>query len=486
MYPNNNNDEKRTGQGGQSNYFDQYNANESASSANGVNASQPENHTTYHYTGSQLPYNGEQGYQAPNQNASPYYGSSIGGQPGTSYSSYSPAEPRMKNWNGSYSAGGTVGAAVAKPKKERKGLKITAIVLAFMLFSFGFGYLGSMAGNYTSGAAGAGGGTAPAPVTTTSSSSGESGAETTTQKVAAATANSIVEITTESVTTDSYFRQRITSGAGSGVIVSADGYIATNNHVVSGANKITVTLKNGTQYEATLIGTDPQTDLAVVKIEETGLQPAIFGDSSTLEVGEPAIVIGNPLGQLGGTVTDGIISALDREITIEGQVMTLLQTNAAINPGNSGGGLFNQKGELVGVVNAKSGGENIEGLGFAIPSNIAKPVIDDIIANGYVQGRPQIGISLLDVDDAMTAMMYGLNSTGVYVMGVTEGSSAEQAGIQAGDRIVSVAGKEVTSSADVTSTVSEHQVGDQIEIVISRNGRTGTTTVTLQENKGNS
>ena len=477
MYnPNDNNYyANRNDSGDPSGSFGQYNTNEN------TNQSSEPNNTTYHYTGAELPGAGYTERENPGTPHSNYTA------PGNSYYSYRQPSPEMKNWGASYSnppqTGGRETVAV-KPRKQHKALKITAIALALVLFSFSFGYLGSVVGNRTNGSSALNGGTAPAPVTTTSSSSDDASEATIVQKVAAATANSVVEITTEGVTTDSYFRQRITSGAGSGVIVSADGYIATNNHVVSGANKVTVTLKNGEQHEATIVGTDSQTDLAVVKIDATGLQPAVFGDSSKLEVGEPAIVIGNPLGQLGGSVTNGIISALDREITIEGQVMTLLQTNAAINPGNSGGALFNQKGELVGIVNAKSGGENIEGLGFAIPVNIAKPVIDDIIAHGYVQGRPQLGISLLNVDDAMTAMMYGLNSTGVFIMGVTEGSSAAQAGLKEGDRIISIDGTEVTSTSDVTGIVAEHKVGDSVEITISRNGRTGTATVTLQERKG--
>ena len=391
----------------------------------------------------------------------------------------------------------------SRPKKNgHGGLKALGVAAAFLVFmggSFGFGYWGSQTALRTA-----------ATETTTSSSTGDSSAAedpssvshvlsggsdsaiepyATVQDVAAAVANTVVEITTESVQTDNYFRQHITSGAGSGVIISEDGYIFTNNHVVAGANKITVTMRDGTQYEGTLVGTDSRTDIAVVKVEGSGFQAAKLGDSSTLQVGELAVVIGNPLGQLGGTVTNGIISALDREITIDGETMTLLQTNAAINPGNSGGGLFNASGELVGIVNAKSGGTTssgttIEGLGFAIPIDTAKPVIEDLISYGYVQGRIDIGMTFLDISDPISAMLYGVSDVGVYVTDVTEGSNADQTGIRIGDRIVALDGQNVSSTEDITNILNQHSVGDEISVVVSRNGRQGSGTIILEEYKG--
>lgn len=393
--------------------------------------------------------------------------------------------PEMKNWNYSYH---TTAKAAVKEKKDRRALKFAACALAILLIAMGGGYLGSVIGNQTNGITGASNNGGSTLVQT---SNGYDQQEATmVEQVAAATANSVVEITTESVTTGNYFQQQIVSGAGSGVIISADGYIVTNNHVIADASRITVTLRDGSQYEATLVGTDPKTDIAVIKVDATGLSPAVMGTSGDLNVGEPAIVIGNPLGQLGGTVTNGIISALDRQITLDGQVMTLLQTNAAINPGNSGGGLFNQNGELVGIVNAKSGnttGENvsIEGLGFAIPIDIAKPVIEDLMQYGYVQGRIDLGMTLIDIDDAMTAMMYRLDSTGVYVLQVTDGSNAQQAGIQSGDRIVTVNGTEVSTESEINAILDDLQVGDQITIELERSGRMGVTSFTLQEQTGN-
>ena len=390
--------------------------------------------------------------------------------------------PYMPNWT---YGGAQPPQKPKKPKKPHKALKFAAGFLAVVMVSFGSGYLGSTLGG---GAASSGNSamtekTVSAPVINTSSSS-QTGEESVVEKVAAATANSVVEITTEGVQTDEFYRQQIVSGAGSGVVISADGYIVTNNHVIENANKITVTMRDGTQYDATLVGTDKKTDIAVIKVKASGLQTAVFGDSSTLKIGEDAIAIGNPLGQLGGTVTNGIISALDREITIDGQAMTLLQTNAAINPGNSGGGLFNEKGELVGIVNAKSGGTNVEGLGFAIPVNTAKPVIDDLIQYGYVQGRIALGFSTVDINDAITAMYYQVSSTGVYISEVEQGSNAESAGFRSGDRIVSIDGTQISSSADITKLVDGHKAGDKVTITVSRGNRQGQATLTLEEYKG--
>lgn len=302
--------------------------------------------------------------------------------------------------------------------------------------------------------------------------------------VATMTSPSVVEITTESVTTDRYMQQYVQTGAGSGVIISADGYIVTNNHVIDGAGKITVTTKDGTAYEAKLIGTDSETDVALLKVEASGLQPVVMGNSSDLQVGDTAVVIGNPLGQLGGTVTSGIISALDRDITLNGNSMSLLQTNAAINPGNSGGGLFNDKGELVGIVVAKSGGTTsdgttIEGLGFAIPIDNVKKVIEELSTNGYVTGRPSLGVNLVDITNEQTAMMYRVNQLGVYVLKSTN----EANNLQSGDCIVSVDGTAVSSADEVKSIIQSHAAGDTLSIVIIRDGKTMTVEATLQESK---
>lgn len=263
------------------------------------------------------------------------------------------------------------------------------------------------------------------------------GSEMSVEQVAALNQQSVVEIKTEKVTNSSFLQQYVQTGAGSGVIISEDGYLITNNHVIDGASTIQVRTSDGTTYDAVLVGTDSKTDVAVLKINASGLTPVTFGDSDNLNVGETAVAIGNPLGELGGTVTNGIISAKDRSITLDNQQMTLLQTNAAINPGNSGGGLFNSRGELIGMVVAKSSGSDVEGLGFAIPSNLVSKIAQELIANGYVTGRPAMGVTVLSIENAQTAMQYGVNSLGVYITDVESGSSAEKAGLQAGDRIIS-------------------------------------------------
>lgn len=291
--------------------------------------------------------------------------------------------------------------------------------------------------------------------------------------------DSVVEIKTESVSNNEYFQQAVQSGAGSGVILSKDGYIVTNNHVIDGASKITVTTKDGKSYDAKLIGTDSSTDLAVIKIEATSLKPAVMGSSSKLEVGDTAVAIGNPLGELGGTVTSGIISALDREVTIDNQTMQLLQTNAAINPGNSGGGLFNDQGELIGIVNAKSSGSNIEGLGFAIPIDHAKDVITNLIENGYVKGRASLGVTL--TLGTSNNPFSSDTSTQVYIAKVEDGKAADKAGLQAGDQILKVDDKDVENISDVKTVVNSHKAGETMKITVLRERSTKTFTVTLGE-----
>lgn len=197
--------------------------------------------------------------------------------------------------------------------------------------------------------------------------------------VAKNASKSVVEIRTESVMRDNYFGNYTSEGAGSGVIASEDGYIITNYHVIEGAKKITVTLPNGKQYEARFVNGSEQDDIALLKIDAEDLDAVRFGDSDNLLVGEKVLAIGNPLGELGGSVTQGIISSTSRDIQVEGKMMQLLQTDAAINPGNSGGGLFNMNGELIGIVTAKKGGTNVEGLGFAIPSTHVRDLVDKMI-----------------------------------------------------------------------------------------------------------
>ncbi len=282
---------------------------------------------------------------------------------------------------------------------------------------------------------------------------------------------SVVEIVTE-VVSEGYFNQSyVGTGAGSGVIISEDGYIVTNHHVIEGASGITVKTIDGVSHEAKLIGTDSETDLAVLKINADGLTAATIGSSSDLTIGDYVMAIGNPLGELGGTVTDGIVSALSREITIEDETMTLLQTTAAINPGNSGGGLFNENGELIAVVNAKSSGVEIEGIGFAIPIDIAMDVIEDLMDVGYVQGRFTLGVGLIEINDEDTAMMYRVSELGVYIQNITQGGNAHIAGLQVGDRIVEFNDKEITTNDELLAEIENLEANDTVDVIVERNGQ---------------
>ena len=217
-----------------------------------------------------------------------------------------------------------------------------------------------------------------------------------------------------------------TTGSGSGIIIREDGYIITNQHVIEGATSVTVILSNNEEYEASIVGEDEKTDLAVIKINANNLTAAELGKSSDLEVGEKAVAIGNPLGQeFAGSVTEGVISALNRTMSVEGRQYTLIQTDAAINPGNSGGALVNSRGQVIGINSVKISSSELEGLGFAIPIDDAMDVIGELMQYGYVKGRPSIGIATREIT-ALTARRYGLME-GVYIAQVSEGSGAEKA-----------------------------------------------------------
>ena len=335
-----------------------------------------------------------------------------------------------------------------------------------------------------------------APSSTADSASGSdssitaassSGSSLTTEQVADLVSPSVVVITTEQVVYSQwswYGQNQVESGAGSGVIISSDGYILTCAHVVDGASTITVTIGDK-DYTATLVGEDTTSDIAVIKIDADGLTPATVGNSDSLKVGQSVMAVGNPLGELGGTVTGGMISALNRSVTIQGSssvnTMSLIQMDASVSPGNSGGGLFNMNGELVGIVNAKSSSSAAEGLGFAIPINDAIKVAQELLENGYVTGRPYLGITYLAVTDAQTASQLGVNAYGVYVVEVVKGGPAEKAGLQAGDRIVSVDGTEIASKDDLGTLMQKHAAGDTLSITIAREGQMQTVNVTLGE-----
>jgi serine protease Do len=271
--------------------------------------------------------------------------------------------------------------------------------------------------------------------------------------------------------------------AGSGVIFDERGYVATNNHVVEGAKTITVSIPDGRNFDATLIGTDPLTDLAVIKIDGDKLPTAEFGESSELRVGDWVVAIGNALSLKGGpTVTVGVISALGR--TIEGQsglsLYDVIQTDAAINPGNSGGPLITLQGEVVGINTAKVSSVEVSGVGFAVSADIARPVIEDLIEKGYVS-RPYLGISLVTVTPAI-ARSYDLDTEeGAMVYRVVAGTPADKAGLKANDVITRFDGEKVTTADDVVLAIRTHDIGDKIEITYLRDGKEITTSATLVE-----
>ena len=269
--------------------------------------------------------------------------------------------------------------------------------------------------------------------------------------------------------------------SGSGFVISDDGYIVTNYHVISGASNVSVVIPGyGEPIEAEVVGTDSKMDIAVLKvITEEKLPHIILGDSDLLQVGELAVAIGNPFGELAGTVTVGVISALNREITIDSTVYTLLQTDASINSGNSGGPLVNSYGEVIGVTNAKM--NSAEGIGFAIPINNVKSIIEELINKGYVSGRPILGIYVVAVD-ATAAESFNW-PTGLFVRGVTEDGPADQAGLKVEDIITHVNGQEVQNSEQLLSIRDSLSVGDEMEMTVFRDGETLTLTLILGEGK---
>ena len=383
----------------------------------------------------------------------------------------------------------TAPAAPKKPKKNA-GKAVKSIVALVLAAAMGFmgGFVGARFGGNNK--------VIIQQVERSSSSSAdsESAAEgttvssgMTTAQVAKTVSPSVVVITTEQVVYSQwswYGQNQVESGAGSGVIISSDGYILTCAHVVDGASNITVTI-NDKDYTATLVGEDTTSDIAVIKIDANGLTPATVGDSDSLKVGQNVMAVGNPLGELGGTVTGGMISALNRSVTIQGtnstNTMSLIQMDASVSPGNSGGGLFNMNGELVGIVNAKSSSSDAEGLGFAIPINDAIKVAQELLENGYVTGRPYLGVTYLAVTDAQTAQQLGVNAYGVYIVDVTKGGPADQAGLKAGDRIVSVDGSEIAAKDDLGTLMQKHAAGDTLAITVARDGQMQTVNVTLGE-----
>ncbi len=300
-------------------------------------------------------------------------------------------------------------------------------------------------------------------------------------RVAASVGPTVVGITNKAVARDWFNNPVETEGVGSGVVFRKDGYIVTNNHVISGAQELIVSLADGRSLKGKLIGADELTDIAVVKVDADDLPTAAFGNSDDVVVGEPAIAIGNPMGlEFQGSVTVGVISALNRTLEISDKRVKLLQTDAAISPGNSGGALVNADGVVIGINSAKLAANGVEGMGFAIPINTVQEIINELMEKGYV-ARPYLGVSVFDKP---TAARYGyqLNiDKGVYIFRVTLGAPAAKAGLQRGDIILKLDGKEVNSVTEVRNAVAERKVGDTVSVTFDRDGQESTVSLVLEE-----
>ena len=300
--------------------------------------------------------------------------------------------------------------------------------------------------------------------------------ELTPSEIYAKNVNSTVGITT-SINTNYFGYQTTAAASGSGFILTNDGYIVTNYHVVQDANEIKVTTYDNKSYDAELVGFDESNDLAVLKIDADDLTPVVLGDSDQLNVGDSVVAIGNPLGELTFSLTSGSVSALDRNITINNSAMNLIQTDCAINSGNSGGALFNSHGEVIGITNAKYSGDSssasIDNIGFAIPINNVRDIVTSIIENGYIE-KPYIGISVYNST---------YDQKGALVYSVEEDSPADKAGLEADDVITAVDGKEISGYADLCSIISSGKEGDKFTLTVERDGKTIELKVTLKVKK---
>ncbi len=371
--------------------------------------------------------------------------------------------------------------APKKKKRNRKGLKIVAGVVAAVLLLGGGVMIGTaLSGGFYNDVVAPANGDANPPADaqdntaypTLNISEEESTGGLAPKEVYAKVAPSIVSIQATSLVDGS-------ASTGSGIIMTEDGYIITNNHVISGKDKFTVVLNDGTEYEASVIGSDEKTDIAVIKITpDTALTPAEFGNSDQLAVGDRAFAIGSPSGVgLQNTFTGGYISAINREITVDDRVMTLIQTDASINPGNSGGALINDKAQIVGITTAKLGISYYEGLGFAIPINSAKEIVDELIANGRIIGRPALGISGYNISKE-TAEANNVPQ-GVLVAAVDTRSGAYTAGIQKGDIITGVNGTAISTMSQINAIKEDFKAGDEITVSVYRAGKSIELQVTL-------
>ena len=389
------------------------------------------------------------------------------------------ARPTVDEQLHSYQNGPSGPVQEMKPvKKNRMGLKITALALCCAL-------LGGAVGGGVAWAAAGGPETSvnvsTRPATQVSIKQVDGKTAMTDAEVYASNVNSVVSINTTGTSGTNFFGQAVqTASAGSGFVLTKDGYIVTNYHVVKDADTVKVTMYNGDTYDAKYVGGDEDYDIAVIKVQAEDLQSVTVGDSSILNVGDHVLAVGNPLGELTFSMSGGMVSSVNRAINVDGTPFNMIQTDTSINPGNSGGPLFNQYGEVVGIVSAKysstSGSESVEGLGFAIPINDVLAMIQDIMTNGYVSNKAYLGATIGTLNASM-AQQYRYDITeGAFVYSVEDGGPADQAGLQLGDVITAIDDTEITSLDDLTAARKSYTAGDTSTLTVYRQGET----ITLQ------
>ena len=418
----------------------------------------------------QEPYGGS-GYH-PEQGAYRMSGSQIpGGQPGAGENPYTTPNPGH-GYQGPGAYGNTnpprgynYNVRTAEPKKKSGSRRVVALALVCAL-------IGGLGGGAAVGMALRGGASA-APAAVEESKDQEPSAvetEAETKKEAEGTATNV------------FGQISPTASSGSGFIISEDGYIVTNNHVVAGAETLTVTMTSGEEFEAEIIGADAENDVALIKIDASGLPTVAIGESSSIEVGQQVCAIGNPLGELTNTLTVGYVSALDREINENGTPINMFQTDCAINAGNSGGPIFDMHGNVIGITTAKYSANgtyqaSIEGIGFCVPIDDAMDIISDLLQYGYVKGRAYLGISCQAISSTVT--QYYHLPVGVYVYSIEEGSAAEKAGLKEGDIITAIDGTEIESITELKSRLKEFTAGDTAILSVYRSDENGAETLEL-------
>ncbi len=361
---------------------------------------------------------------------------------------------------------------------HKTGVKITALLLACAVVG---------------GAAGYGGAALSRSGKTTIQQSSRTAQEVTVKQVSgqtlmspaevyASTVNSVVSINCSSVSTNIFGQSVESASSGSGFVITQDGYIVTNHHVISGASSVTVTMYDGSEYPATVVGSDSDYDVAVLKIDATGLQPVTLGKSSDVNVGDTVLAIGNPLGELTFSMSQGIVSCCDRAINVDGTPFNMIQVDASINPGNSGGPLMNLYGEVVGIVSAKYSSYSdttVEGLGFAIPIGDVQAIITDIMENGQITNKPSFGITAGTMTQQMAAQYQIDQTSGAFVYSVNKGGAGEKAGLKMGDVITKIDSTDITSMEDLTAAKKGHKAGDTVTVTYYRDGQTQTTELTF-------